>query len=212
MSLKTAFCSASILAALLVMPAQADTDGPRAPAEQAPLLLAQQTVTPEFRRPIGRRDQIMWINHLGFLAGDPSVRTSFNAVSSGVGGGLSGLIIESNAVGDTAPSGGNKVIETGLQIPPGYIVTGVRTCFELSNSRSFITQTRLAQVQNPPGSASVLLDDGADLNGAGPTCVDSQVTSVDQAQGAVLLSYRVNFANTSDRIVLRAVGLRLRPR
>ena len=37
-----------------------------------------------------RDDKIptMWINHLVFLPGDPSVTTSFNAVSPGVGGGL----------------------------------------------------------------------------------------------------------------------------
>src|SRR6266581_9723995 len=43
--------------------------------------------------------------------------TSFNAVSSGVGGGLSGLIIMSNTTGDTATGGGNKVVEKGLQVP-----------------------------------------------------------------------------------------------
>ena len=56
------------------------------------------------------------------------------------------------------------------------------------------------------------MDDGADLNAAGPVCVDSQATSIDPSTGAVLLSYRVNFGATSDRIVVRAVGLKLTPR
>src|SRR5437867_3892592 len=51
---------------------------------------------------------IMWINHLDLVAGDPSVVTSFNAINSGVGGGLSGLIIMSTTTGDTANGGGNK--------------------------------------------------------------------------------------------------------
>jgi len=150
---------------------------------------------------------VMWINPLELLAGDPSVKTSFNAVSSGVGGGLSGLIIQSTTLGDTAAGGGNKVIEAGLQVPPGYLVKGVRVCYESSNRRSFITQIRLAQVQNPPSSAIVRLDDGTDLTNPGPVCVDSAATSVDQAQGAVFLSLRLNFGNTADRIVLRALGL-----
>jgi len=158
----------------------------------------------------GRRKTIMWVNHLDLLAGDPSVITSFNAISSGVGGGLSGLIIQSTTTGDTAPSGGNKVVEMGLEVPPGFIIKGVRVCYELSNRRSFITQIRLAQVQDPPSSALVLLDDGADQTNPGPVCVDSAPATVDPSLGSVLLSLRVNFGNTSDRIVVRALGLHLK--
>jgi len=152
----------------------------------------------------------MWVNHLDLLAGDPSVITSFNAISSGVGGGLSGLIIQSTTTGDTAPSGGNKVVEMGLEVPPGFIIKGVRVCYELSNRRSFITQIRLAQVQDPPSSALVLLDDGTNQTNPGPVCVDSATASVDPSLGSVLLSLRVNFGNSSDRIVVRAVGLHLK--
>ena len=157
------------------------------------------------------RDKIetMWIDHLVFLPGDPSVQTSFNAVNSGVGGGLSGLIITSSTLGDEAEGGGNKVVETALEVPPGFDIVSVRICYENSNPRSFITQTRLAQVQNPPSTALVLLDDPTHLNAAGPVCVNSQTTLVDPAKGSVLLSLRLNFGDTSDKIVLRAVGLNL---
>jgi hypothetical protein len=157
------------------------------------------------------RDRIhtMWIDHLVFLPGDPSVQTSFNAVNSGVGGGLSGLIITSSTLGDEAEGGGNKVVETALEVPPGFDIVSVRVCYENSNPRSFITQTRLAQVQNPPSTALVLLDDPTHLNAAGPVCVNSQPTLVNPATGSVLLSLRVNFGDTSDKIVLRAVGLNL---
>jgi hypothetical protein len=151
----------------------------------------------------------MWINHLGFLPGDPSVITSFNAVNSGVGGGLSGLIIQSTTTGENAQGGGNKVVETGLQVPPGFLIKGVRVCYELSNSRSFISQIRLAQLQDPPSSAVVLLDDGTDQTNPGPICVNSQTTTIDPSKGAVRLSFRVNFGNTADKIVVRAVGLHL---
>ena len=151
----------------------------------------------------------MWIDHLVFLPGDPSVKTSFNAVNSGVGGGLSGLIVTSSTTGDEAQGGGNKVIETALEVPPGFDIASVRICYENSNSRTFISQTRLAQVQNPPSSATVLLDDPTHLNAAGPVCVNSKATLVKPAKGSVLLSLRLSFADTSDKIVLRAVGLNL---
>jgi hypothetical protein len=154
---------------------------------------------------------IMWINHFDLLPGDPSVKTSFNAVSSGVGGGLTALVIESTTTGENAQGGGNKVVHMGLQVPPGYSINGVRLCYELSNKRSFISQIRLAQVKTPPQSAVVLLDDGTDQTNPGPICVDSAPTSVDPSAGEVLLSLRVNFGNTSDKIAVRALGLHLNP-
>jgi hypothetical protein len=99
----------------------------------------------------------------------------------------------------------------GLQVPPGYAVKGVRVCYELSNSRSFISQIRLAQVQTPPQSANVMLDDPTDHTNPGPICIDSATTTINPALGAVLLSLRVKFGNTADRIVVRALGLHLAP-
>ena len=152
----------------------------------------------------------MWIDHLALLAGDPSVKTSFDAVNSGVGSGLSGLIIQSSTIGDTAQGGGNKVVETAVEVPPGFKVTGVRVCFENSNTRSYINQIRLAQVQNPPATASVLLDDATKLNANGPVCVDSQPpASIDPANGPLLLSLRLYFDSTADKIVVRGLGLHL---
>lgn len=155
------------------------------------------------------RKRIMWVNHFDLLPGDPSVTTSFNAVSSGVGGGLTGLVIQSSTTGENGQGGGNKVVHMGLQVPPRYLIIGVRVCYELSNTRSFISQIRLAQVQTPPQSAIVKLDDGTDQTNPGPICVDSATTTVDPSLGEVLLSLRVNFGDTSDKIVIRALGLHL---
>jgi hypothetical protein len=160
------------------------------------------------RRP---RKTIMWVNHFDLLSGDPSVMTSFNAISSGVGGGLTGLVIQSSTTGENGQGGGNKVVHMGLEVPPGYLIKGVRVCYELSNTRSFISQIRLAQVQTPPQSAIVRLDDGTDQTSPGPICVDSATTTVNPRLGAVLLSLRVNFGDTSDKIVVRALGLHLSP-
>jgi hypothetical protein len=160
-------------------------------------------------RPPGKT--IMWVNHFDLLPGDPSVTTSFNAVSSGVGGGLTGLVIRSSTTGENASGGGNKVVHMGLQVPPSYLIKGVRVCYELSSKKSFISQIRLAQVQTPPQSAIVRLDDGTDQTNPGPICVDSAPATVDPTLGEVLLSLRVNFGNTSDKIVIRALGLHLSP-
>jgi hypothetical protein len=156
--------------------------------------------------------EIMWINHLDLLPGDPSVITSFNAVNSGVGGGLAGLVVESTTIGEEAEGGGNKVVWTGLQVPPGYLVTGVRVCYESTSQDTYISQIRLAQVQDPPDAALVLLDDDTDLIDTGPICVDSAPPfddTIDPSLGAVLLSLRVYFGDLSDSIVIRGVGLYL---
>jgi hypothetical protein len=154
---------------------------------------------------------LMWVNHFDLLPGDSDVLTSFNAITSGVGGGLTGLVIQSTTTGENSALGGNKVVHMGVQVPPSFTITGVRVCYELSNARSFISQVRLAQVQDPPSVALVLLDDPTDLTNAGPVCVESAPTSVDPSLGSVLLSLRVNFGDTSDRIVVRGLGLHLTP-
>jgi hypothetical protein len=162
--------------------------------------------------PPGNVTNIMWINHFDFLPGDPSITTSSNAISSGIGGGLTGLVIESSTTGETASGGGNKVVHRALEVPPGSIIKEVRVCYESTSNSTYISQIRLSQVRDPPSSATVLLDDGTDLVNPGPICVNSNETSVDPSQGPTLLDLRLNFGNTADKIVLRGVGLILAPR
>lgn len=161
----------------------------------------------------GNAPAIMWIEHLDFLPGDSTDLTiRFNSTSSGVGDGLAGLMITSASVGDTFPAGGNKVIEKAIQVPPRFTVTGVRLCYEWSaDATSNITQIRLAQVQDPPSDAPVLLDDATVQPNIEPVCVDSAATSVDPSLGAVLLSIRLNIDDTADTLVLRGVALHLVP-
>jgi hypothetical protein len=160
--------------------------------------------------PSGHSPQIMWVNHLSLLPGDSTVvSTSFNSTSSGVGGGLTGLVIESSTVGEIDSFGGNKVVHMALDLPKQTKIKRVRVCYELSNPRSFISQIRLAQVQDPPSTAVVLLDDGTDLTDQGPVCVDSEIVkpAIKSKFGSVLLSLRLNFGNITDKIVIRALGL-----
>jgi hypothetical protein len=163
------------------------------------------------------RTALVWINHFDFLPGVPDVVTSFNSTSSGLG--LTGLVIQSTTAGETSIAGGNKVVHRALEVAPGWLIRSVRVCYELSDARSFISQIRLAQVQDPPSTALVLLDDGLDLVNPGPVCVDSAALpagfEIDPSAGSVLLSLRVNFDAAGiigagdDRVVLRAVGLNL---
>ena len=166
-------------------------------------------MSPGVKRPVR---QVMWINHLELLPGDASVTTTHDAVNSGVGGGLAALVVHSSTTGETAQGGGNKVVWRGLQVPPGFNVVGVRICYELTNARSFISQVRIAQVQSPPSSAVVLLDDPTNHTSVGPVCADVKSPTIDPAKGALLLDLRVNFGNTSDRIAIRAVALWLMPK
>jgi hypothetical protein len=43
----------------------------------------------------------------------------------------------------------------------------------------------------------------------GPLCVDSERCAVDPTKGPVLLSLRVRFGNSKDRIAIRGIGLHL---
>lgn len=156
--------------------------------------------------------QVLWIDHFDLSPGDPTVSTSSNAVSSGVGGGLTGLVIRSTTTGSVAKNGGNKVVQTAVEVPLGFTVIGVRVCYELTSSRSFITQIRLSQVQNPPSSAAVHLDDATQHTAVGPVCVESTPTSIDPQVGPLLLDLRLNYGNVADEIVIRGVGLRLTPK
>jgi hypothetical protein len=154
----------------------------------------------------------MWIDHLSLVPGDPSVTTTHNAVNSGVGGGLAALVVHSSTTGEAAQGGGNKVVWTALEVPLGFNVVGVRICYELTSMASFISQVRLAQVQNPPSSALVLLDDATNHTAVGPVCVDVKAPTIDPEKGSLLLDLRVNFGSTSDRIAIRALGLWLTPK
>lgn len=161
-----------------------------------------------------RSSGLMWINPLDLLPGDPTVHTSFNAVNSGVGGGLSGLIVTADTTGDIS-GGGNRVIEKGVDVPPGYDVTGVRVCYEVSSRTTFLDQIRLAQVANPPSVANILLDDATHQPTPGPVCVNSTSplggAPIAASKGGLLLSLRLNFGRTTDKFVLRSLALNLAP-
>jgi hypothetical protein len=151
----------------------------------------------------------MWVNHYDLMPGGDELTTSYHSTSSGVGSGLTGLVIESTTTGETFVDGGNKVVHMALDLPKQTKIKGVRVCYELSDPRSFISQIRLAQVQDPPSTAVVLIDDSTDLTDQGPACVNSEIVkpAIKSKFGSVLLSLRLNFGNVADKIVIRGLGL-----
>jgi hypothetical protein len=161
--------------------------------------------------------RVQWVNHFDLLSGDPSVTTtSSRSTNSGVGSGLTALVITSSTVGDVDSFDGNKVVQMALELQPKTRIVGVRLCYELSDpgpNGSFIDQIRLAQIQDPPGTALVLLDDATAQNATGPTCVNSALASppIRAKDGSVLLSLRVNFSTPGDLIAVRALGLLVNP-
>jgi hypothetical protein len=158
-----------------------------------------------------RNAKIQWVNHFDLLPGGSEVTTTFNSTTSGIGGGLTGLVIHSSTTGDTFTTGGNKVVHMALELAEDTRIKGVRVCFEATNpAGTYIDQIRLAQIQDPPATALVKLDDGTPLTNPGPVCVDSAKTSINSSNGSVLLSLRVNFADVQDAIVVRALGLYVR--
>jgi len=141
-------------------------------------------------------ETVQWINHLEFLPGDSEIMTAFNA-------GLGGLEV-------TATATGENFIEQGVQVSTGYLVTGVRVCYALDSATSFINQISLAQLQDPPGSSLVLLDDMADQTDMGPVCVNSAppfVDPIDPSQGALSLRLGVDFTDVNNNVVILGVGL-----
>src|SRR5947208_3374978 len=69
------------------------------------------------------------------MPGGDELTTSYHSTSPGVGGGLTGLVIESTTTGETFVEGGNKVVHMALDLPKQTKIKGVRVCYELTDHR-----------------------------------------------------------------------------
>ncbi len=96
----------------------------------------------------------------------------------------------------------------GLHLPPNVQIEQVIICYEVTNSRSFIAQTRLAEMTTPD-HANVVHDDPTHLTNTAPTSYNS-VISGPSPTGAVTLELRLDFQHTNDQILLGAVGVNIR--
>jgi hypothetical protein len=153
---------------------------------------------------------MMWVNHFDLLPEDSSVTTTCS--NNDIGADFPDLVIQSSTTGAKAKNGAWKCVHMGLQIPPGYKPTAVRLCYQLSNTRSFISGIHLSQVLAPYTGALIKLNDNTAQNKLGPVFADSQsVPPIDPSLGVIILELLVNFGNTSDKIMIHALGLNLYP-
>src|SRR3984893_18209334 len=78
--------------------------------------------------------QTIWLSPTNYVTGDPTLRVSYPFVSH-----------PSTIAACTAP-GDYKWVSMGLRLPPNVQIEEVIVCYEVSNARSFISQTRLAEM------------------------------------------------------------------
>ena len=144
-----------------------------------------------------------WLSPTDFVTGDESLRIAYPSVTHPA------VEVKATTAGDL------KWISLGLKIAPFREIIAVHVCYQLSNSRSFISQIRLAEMQTPD-HAVVHHDDGTELISTQPTCYRSPLSTAYRPDGAVLLELRLNFQvdpqtqKVVDTITLGAVGLEVR--
>src|SRR6266568_1217992 len=145
--------------------------------------------------------QTIWLSPTGFVTGDPLLEISYPFVSH------QDTVVTSKTTGDL------KWISLGLPLPPNVRVDGVTICYQISNPNpqkpptSSISQVRLVEM-NTPDQAIVRHDDPTDLKSTSPDCHTSKVSDL-VPSAAVTLTLRLNFQNTTDQIMLGAVGVNI---
>lgn len=146
---------------------------------------------------------LLWISHL-----DARPREAHGLVTSDGTpiGATSGLVIRPTTTGV------DRVLEQGLQVPPGFAIKKVALCYQVSNPASYITHIKLTRLTGAD-SFSEVLNDPDDKTSTSATCIDSTEASapVDPSQGPVRLNLGVTFTNATHLIMIRAIGLYLEP-
>ena len=138
----------------------------------------------------------LWVSPTDWVSGEATLRINYPSVERPA------TEITTTARGDL------KWVFLGLHLPPCTEIKAVRINYQVSNSRSFISQVRLTEMTTPD-RALVRHDDPTDLTSVNPTCYVSEVANL-RAEGAMTLALRLNFGNRADKIILGAVGVDLR--
>ena len=144
--------------------------------------------------------ETIWLSPTDYVTGDPSLRISYPFVSH------PSTIVTSTAPGDL------KWVSIGLRLPPNVSIEEIIICYQISNPnpqippKSFISQARLVEMSTP-NQAIVRHDDPTDLKSITPTYYPSKVGGY-APSAAVTLALRLNFQNTTDQILLGAVGVK----
>ena len=146
---------------------------------------------------------LLWISHLDARPREAHGLTTSNGTPIGA---TSGFVIRPTTTGV------DRVLEQGLQVPPGFAIKRIAICYQASNLASFISHIKLTQLTGPDSFSEVFNDPG-DKTSTSATCVDSMEAPalVDPNQGPVRLNLGVTFTSTADLIMIRAIGLYLEP-
>ena len=146
---------------------------------------------------------LLWISHLDARPREAHGLTTSNGTPIGA---TSGFVIRPVALGV------DRVLEQGLQVPPGFAIKKITLCYQASNAGSYITHIKLTQLTTPDAYSEVFNDPG-DQASTLAACVDSMEAPalVDPNQGPVRLNLGVTFTNLTHLIMIRAIGLYLEP-
>ncbi len=137
-------------------------------------------------------ERTIWTSPLGAIVGDSRM-----AVAPGIP--LSSIRVTSTTAGDL------QWVCFGLTVPEEAQIVGVRLCYELADSRSFISQTRITLLTTPDFDLAVY-DDPTDHTDPGPTCYYSTAAPV-FVEGTCTLELRLNFASPDHWIDIGAIGI-----
>jgi hypothetical protein len=149
-------------------------------------------------------DELMWINHLRLAPAGNGLMAAYDAVGTG----LSGLVVSPRTASPLL-RGQGYLLETALEVPPGFFLRGVRIGLEASSPDCYLNLIRLAQVNDPPDVAILLGEDDRAHRAAGPVSVESEGVSVDPRRGPVLLTLGFGFEDPAGWVVVRGLGMRL---
>ncbi len=144
-------------------------------------------------------DHVVWYSALGLV---PDVNSAGRTYLRLLGGAFGSTMRVT-----TIRAGDLQWISLPLVVQDYLRIKAVIVCYDLSSASSFISQVRLSE-ETVPTAVVIRHDDTTDLTSTVPVCAESAVDSY-QPAGALTLSLRLNFANTTDTIDISAIGLRM---
>ena len=152
---------------------------------------------------------LMWINPLDLRLGAGSgLTTGLDRLGDGLG--QDGLLVTAAGAIDT------EAVQVGLQVPPGFAVTGVKVCYVTGAAGGGVSGAQLLQLTLPPAlpATTPVLGDPLPVPATAgtSTCADSTTAiSVDPSAGGHLyLSLGLTFKG-AESISIRGLGLQLEP-
>ncbi len=143
-------------------------------------------------------DHTIWVSALDMIASPRGDAPSNLVLARGAAGNT--LDVTTTSAGDL------QWLAKPLALADNLRIKKVTVCYDLSSADSFISQIRITRENEPP-SAFVVNDDGTDHKSTDPVCVDSNVVPNEPVEGAMTMSLRLNFANTTDQIRIGGIGI-----